>query len=364
MTMKDFMKHPIILAAVQEDKMERAERKMRLANTQLGFGKGKKVRDYTITGLIQGSEENGISEIWDAVDGKGREVVIKRPALNELDDVRKLAGQFEQEAQISYGFRHRNIVTCPDIFYIDHPEDPRIQVPHIVLERLEMGAEEFIQDVPIMARRSTMNEEYLFRLYCVMSQVADGLAYMHQQGIVHCDFNLRQVMLDKHETAKIMDFGTAKRQGDMLIDDGELTFTPHYFPRDAKGQPLFEIQYADPAQDLYASGMSVIEMLLPVTGLDQDEISDLILDAPAKEIIEMVRATNVVQYHLLDGIVANCFDSIYAGQGPRFTAGRLKDAVRSFGLTRYLSNRPEHTIDAMTRTATTTYPKQDYRKKP
>jgi serine/threonine protein kinase len=42
----------------------------------------------------------------------------------------------------------------------------------------------------------------------------DGLAYIHSQGIVHCDIKPENIVVDSSKTAKICDFGFAVKCGE------------------------------------------------------------------------------------------------------------------------------------------------------
>ncbi|MFC1741968.1 serine/threonine protein kinase [Nanoarchaeota archaeon] len=366
MNVDDLMNNPIILAALKEEEQEQKEKQTRLACTPLGFDVGKKVEGYTLTGVCQEGTENGISELWYAVDDKEREFVIKRPSMEDLGNLEELVPFFSWEARLYSELEHRNIAQCHDVFGLQHPDLPLIDIPHIVIERLEMGADDFIQDVLILKSKSTINEEYLHRLYVVMSQAADGLSYMHSQGLVHCDFNPSQLMLDRHGNVKLMDLSSAKESGELIAGEQDMMITPQYFPKDDDGNlGYLERPYVDPSQDLYAFGMSVMEMLLPVTGMDRKEIAHAMAHVPNSKLFARIREKNVVPEYLLSGVIGNCFESVQIGQPIEFTTERLQEAVRSFALTRYMSNTPVIIKDALSgEVKRVVRPAQDYKKKP
>jgi serine/threonine protein kinase len=91
-------------------------------------------------------------------------------------------------------------------------------------------------------------------------QIACGMAMAHARGIVHGDLKPANIMVTSEGTAKIMDFGVARR-GNLAASgssDGMsagLIGTPRYMsPEQARGAP------ATPASDVFALGLMLYEM--------------------------------------------------------------------------------------------------------
>jgi serine/threonine-protein kinase len=102
----------------------------------------------------------------------------------------------------------------------------------------------------------------------IASEVADGLEYAHQHGVIHRDIKPGNILLSDHH-AYITDFGIARALdaagGEELTRTGIAVGTPAYMsPEQASGEGE-----VDARSDLYALGCVVHEMLageVPFTG--------------------------------------------------------------------------------------------------
>ena len=87
-------------------------------------------------------------------------------------------------------------------------------------------------------------------------QVADALAYAHNQGILHRDIKPANILLDAEGVAWVTDFGLAKAHDSTeLTTQGDLVGTLRYMaPERFRGQ-------ADRRSDVYGLGLTLYEML-------------------------------------------------------------------------------------------------------
>ncbi len=87
-------------------------------------------------------------------------------------------------------------------------------------------------------------------------QVAEALAYSHQQGVLHRDIKPANLLLDTQGTVWVSDFGLVKEQGsDDLTTQGDFVGTLRYMA------PERFLGRSDPRSDVYALGLTLYEML-------------------------------------------------------------------------------------------------------
>jgi WD40 repeat protein/serine/threonine protein kinase len=87
-------------------------------------------------------------------------------------------------------------------------------------------------------------------------QVAQALAYAHQEGVIHRDIKPSNLLLDTESRVWITDFGLAKIDGAALTDTGDIVGTVRYMaPERFNG-------WSDPRSDVYSLGITLYEMLL------------------------------------------------------------------------------------------------------
>src|SRR5204863_433320 len=91
----------------------------------------------------------------------------------------------------------------------------------------------------------------------IAQQVAEGLGYAHERGIVHRDIKPGNIMLQPRGQPKIMDFGLARmRVADHKTSTGMVLGTPKYMsPEQVAGQPV------DQRSDIFSLGIVLFEML-------------------------------------------------------------------------------------------------------
>ena len=116
--------------------------------------------------------------------------------------------RFRLEARAASALNHPNICTIYDVGEQDGKS-------YIVME--------FLRGTPLGARMTSQPPLSTDDKLNIVAQLCDGLAYAHEQGVVHRDVKPDNVFILEDGSVKLLDFGIAKltssnltRQGDVL----------------------------------------------------------------------------------------------------------------------------------------------------
>jgi tetratricopeptide (TPR) repeat protein len=211
---------------------------------------GSTVSQYEIVSKLGGG---GMGVVYKARDIKlGRWVALKfLPPQWSHDESAKQ--RFVREAQAASATNHRNICV---IHNIDETRDGRLFIVMAYYEgetlkqKLERGPLPIVEAVEIA------------------SEIADGLAKAHAQGVIHRDVKPGNLILTE-DGVKILDFGLAKFADALqLTVPGSTIGTVAYMsPEQARGEE------ADARSDVWALGIVMYEMLtgsVPFRGTYQE----------------------------------------------------------------------------------------------
>ncbi len=89
-------------------------------------------------------------------------------------------------------------------------------------------------------------------------QLAAGLRHSHDKGLLHCDLKPSNVMLDESGTARLVDFGQSRQQGDGVVAWGTLGFMA---PEQAALGTEQDHSSPERAWDVYGLGATMYRML-------------------------------------------------------------------------------------------------------
>ena len=186
-----------------------------------------------------------------------REVAIK--TVNMSSDPQEMAeyeARFYQEAKAAGGLNHPNIVTIYDI-------GKSSNVAYMAMELLD--------GVELRALMKPGEPIAHARAVELAAQVADGLAYAHQHGVVHRDVKPANIMLLSSGMAKIMDFGIARmRTAEVRTQTGVVLGSPRYMsPEQVSGRR------AEPRSDIFSLGVILYEMLTGKPAFTGDDVTSV-----------------------------------------------------------------------------------------
>jgi eukaryotic-like serine/threonine-protein kinase len=201
---------------------------------------GEKIAErYEVEELVG---HGGMSSVYKAQDTLlERHVALK--ILHEqysADD--DFVERFKREARSVAQLQHPNIVTV-----IDRGEEDGCQ--YIVFEYIDG---ENLKERVVREGRLDVREALEIAV-----EVAHGLAFAHEQGLIHRDVKPQNILLNGDGRAKVTDFGIARSLDvDGMTQTGTVLGTSNYIaPEQASGQRV------DAHSDVYALGAVLYELL-------------------------------------------------------------------------------------------------------
>jgi serine/threonine-protein kinase len=158
--------------------------------------------------------------------------------------------RFYHEARAAGGLNHPNIVTVYDV---GRSGD------------FAYMAMEFIEGEELRVLLASETPMPVAQAVSIAAQVADGLAFAHQRGVVHRDIKPGNIMVVPGKPVKITDFGIARMRATVsLTQTGTMLGSPKYMsPEQVLGKR------ADHRSDIFSLGVILYEMLAgtaPFTG--------------------------------------------------------------------------------------------------
>ena len=199
-----------------------------------------------------------------------RHVALKLLRVNGED----LRRRFMREAQSAARLQHPNIVTVYDVG--DHDGQLYIAMEYIDGDTL---ATLIRDDAPFSAVRKLD----------IIDEVADGLGFAHQRGIIHRDIKPANLMMSRGGLVKVLDFGIARvaHRESREIDAPTLIGTPAYMaPEQLEGAEV------DARSDIYAVGLVMYEFFSgqrAFSGATTADVLQKVLDSQPVPIEDLVR---------------------------------------------------------------------------
>jgi serine/threonine-protein kinase len=173
----------------------------------------------------------------------GRTVAIKTISMShDPEESAENEARFYQEAKAAGGLAHPNIVVVYDIGNAANTN---------------YMAMEFLEGKEVGALWGSGNPAPADSAVDVAMQVAAGLAYAHERGVVHRDIKPANIMVLADGRVKITDFGIAKiRTPEVKTQTGKLLGSPRYMPPE-----VFLGKRADHRSDVFSLGVILYELL-------------------------------------------------------------------------------------------------------
>jgi eukaryotic-like serine/threonine-protein kinase len=175
----------------------------------------------------------------------------------EREGAEKYEARFYQEARAAGSLNHPNIVTVYDV-------GKEGNVAYMAMEFIE-GAE--LRSLLTAGRALPVSQAV-----SIAAQVAEGLAYAHEHGVVHRDIKPANIMVLADGPVKITDFGIARMRAsnDELTQSGMMLGSPKYMsPEQVIGKR------ADHRSDIFSLGVILYEMLAGAAPFSGENVTAL-----------------------------------------------------------------------------------------
>jgi eukaryotic-like serine/threonine-protein kinase len=174
----------------------------------------------------------------------------------EKEHADKYEARFYQEARAAGGLNHPNIVTvydagkAGDVVYMAMEYIQGVELRTLFVEGQPMGVSQALS---------------------IAAQVAEGLAYAHQNGVVHRDIKPANIMVVSDGPVKITDFGIARMRASAdLTQTGVMLGSPKYMsPEQVIGKR------ADHRSDIFSLGVILYEMLTGAAPFSGENVTAL-----------------------------------------------------------------------------------------
>ncbi len=194
---------------------------------------------------------------------KALDSVLERPVAVKTVNItleREYADKYEkrfyQEAKSAGILNHPNIVTIHDVG----------KAGDVVFMAME-----YIEGVELKTLIGEGRPLRLAQAVSIAAQVAEGLAFAHQRGVVHRDIKPATIMVVANGPVKITDFGIARMRGSGdLTQTGMLLGSPKYMsPEQVIGKR------ADHRSDIFSLGVILYEMLVGAAPFNGENVTAL-----------------------------------------------------------------------------------------
>lgn len=203
------------------------------------YDKGDCLDSFEITDLIYAGP---LAQVYQALDTLTQEAVaIKVPSLDIINNP-LVYYHFQNESRVLDKIRHPRIVR-----YIHRDKSSAYNVF------------EYIPGVDLRDQMRTHGVFSFSKARHYISQIAQGLAHLHNCGIIHLDIKPENILLTPMDTVKIVDFGLARKLGTPDVLQQDFTM-PHGTPYYAAPEQL-SLYRDEPRTDIYSLAMVYYELL-------------------------------------------------------------------------------------------------------
>jgi serine/threonine protein kinase len=211
--------------------------------------------------IIRSLGSGGFASIFEAVDEDrlSTPCVIKQftPDLHNSKNINFLRGLFQQEAEILTKVgTHLQIPSLLAFF----EEEGRLYIVQEFIDGWDLFSE--------LSDRGAFNEAQIWQF---LNNLLPVLQFIHEQGIVHRDIKLGNILRQQDGTFALIDFGSSQQLDTGIVSPNHpiIATLGYAAPEQMEGR-------VDPASDLYSLGVTAIRLL--TASLPDSEASEPLFD--------------------------------------------------------------------------------------
>ncbi len=247
--------------------------------------------------MTTSAETKGTIGRYQLVDVAGRGAMgvvyrAKDPLLGRTVALKVITPSVTSDTAAFEDFRKRFLREARAVAQLSHPGIVTVYDLGVDDDGTLYMAQEFIEGESLAAklRRAAPT---LDETVSIVAQVAEGLAYAHERGVVHRDIKPDNILIETGGRAVVTDFGIAHMHASDLTRTGEILGTPHYMsPEQVMGGTI------DGRSDLFSVGVLLYRMVsgqLPFEGPSITSICYQIVHATPKALPDAAPIPNSVR---------------------------------------------------------------------
>ncbi|KAK9274394.1 hypothetical protein L1049_019208 [Liquidambar formosana] len=263
---------------------------------ELGRGNEQELQSFSISSVRRATNnfalannlgQGGFGSVYKGILPQEQEIAVKRLSIGSKQGLR----EFENEVTLISKCAHKNLVRL--LGYCKEGVEKMIIYEYMPNKSLDSSIFESL-------RRESLEWG---KLVSIIEGIAQGLAYLHQSRIIHCDLKASNILMDSDMNPKISDFGISRifRENETRVIISKVIGTIGYMAPEYVFNSICSVK-----SDVYSFGIIVLEIVSgkKITGSYGPDQS-LTLLSYAYKLCKKGKSIELVDPTLVDSCSAN-----------------------------------------------------------